>query len=130
MFILESRLGSFALAKRGGEGGVLIAIAIRAFSCSVLAGAVAGAVLGRLRLKRALCYSALWVSIGNGALGYIAPSAASASNPDQVVAMQKNLGKLVWTDLWIYGWYFLELYVSFIVTRYISTKLESRAATI
>jgi hypothetical protein len=39
MFILESPLGRFALAKRGGEGGVLIAIAIRAFTCSAMDGA-------------------------------------------------------------------------------------------
>jgi len=31
--------------------------------------------------------------------------------------MQKNFGQLVWTDLWVYGWYFLALYVSFIVAN-------------
>jgi hypothetical protein len=122
MFILESPLGRFALAKRGGEGGVLIAIAIRAFTCSVIVGAIAGALLGKLRFKRVFCYSALWVPVGNVALGYIALSATSISNPEQVVAMQKNFGQLVWTDLWVYGWYFLALYVSFIVTSRITLR--------
>jgi hypothetical protein len=125
MLILESPLGRFALAKRGGEGGVLIAIAIRAFTCSVIAGAIAGAVLRKLRFKRVFCYSALWVPIGNVVLGYIALSAASVSNPENVAAMQKNFGQLVWTDLWVYGWYFLALYVSFIVTNRITRRSTS-----
>jgi len=122
MFILESPLGRFALAKRGGEGGVLIAIAIRAFTCSVIVGAIAGALLRKFRFKRVFCYSALWVPIGNVALSHITLSAASVSNPEEVAAMHKNFGQLVWTDLWIYGWYFLALYVSFIVTSRITLR--------
>lgn len=122
MFILESPLGRFALATRGGEGGLLIAIAIRAFACSVVAGAIAGALLGKIRFKRVFCYSALWVPLGNVALGYRALSAAPAADLEQVAAMQKALGQLVWTDLWIYGWYFLALYVSFIVASRITMR--------
>lgn len=122
MFILESPLGRFALAKRGGEGGVFIAIAIRAFTCSVIAGAIAGVLLRKLRFKRVFCYSALWVPIGNVALGYFALSAASTSSPEQLVAMQRNFGQLVWTDLWVYGWYFLALYVSLIITSRITLR--------
>ncbi len=122
MFILESPLGRFALANRGGEGGVLIAIAIRAFTCSVITGAIAGTLLRKLRFKRAFCYSALWVPIGNVIVGYIALSTASVSSPETVGAMQKSFGQLVWTDLWVYGWYFLALYVSFIVTSRITLR--------
>ena len=122
MFILESPLGQFALAERGGEGGVLLAIAIRAFAFSVTAGIIAGAVLRKLRFKRAFCYAALWVPLGNIAIGYLTLSAASASNSEQVFAMQKNFGQLVWTDLWVFGWYFLALYVSFIITSRITLR--------
>lgn len=116
IFLIESPLGRFALAKRGGEGGVLIAIAMRAFPYSVIAGAIAGAVLTRLRFKRAFCYSALWLPISNVVLGYLDLSSASISNPESVVAMQKQFGQVVWTNLWVFGWYFLALYLSFIVT--------------
>lgn len=126
MFILESPLGKFALAKRGGEGGVLIAIAIRAFTCSAIAGTIAGVIIGKLRFKRAFCYSALWVPLGNVAVGYATLSAAPASNSEQFLAMQEGIGRLAWTDLWVYGWYFLALYVSFIVTNRIA--LRSRKA--
>lgn len=122
MFILESPLGRFALAKRGGEGGVLIAIAIRAFTCSVIVGAIAGALLEKLRFKRVFCYTALWVPIGNAALGYVALSAASASHPEQIATMNRDFGRLVWTDLWVYGWYFLALYVSFIIASRITLR--------
>lgn len=117
MFILESPLGKYALEKRGGEGGLLIAIVIRAFTCSVLAGAVAGAVLHKIRFQRAFCYAALWVPLVNTYIGYLAVSAASASSPGRVAAMQQNFGQAVWADLWIYGWYFLALYISFLVTN-------------
>jgi hypothetical protein len=122
MFILESPLGKFALATRGGEGGVLIAIAIRAFTCSVIAGAIAGVLVRKLRFKRAFCYSALWVPLGNVTLGYLALSTASAFNSEQVVAMQKSFGLSVWTDLWVYSWYFLALYISFIVASHITLR--------
>ncbi len=36
--------------------------------------------------------------------------------------MQKNFGQLVWTDLWVFGWYFLALYVSFIITSRITLR--------
>jgi hypothetical protein len=129
MFILESPLGKFALAERGGEGGVLIAIAIRAFTSSVIVGAIAGAMLRKLRFKRAFCYSTLWAPLGNVALGYLALSAASASNSEQVFAMQKSFGQLVWTDLWVYGWYFLTLYISFIITNRITLRSTGPAQT-
>ena len=131
IFILESPLGQYALKARGGEGGVLIAIAIRAFTCSVLVGAIAGAVLRKIRFQRSFCYSALWVPLVDVTLGYLAVSAASASSPEQVAIMQKNFGQVVWTDLWVYGWYFLALYVSFFIANRItlhSTGLARKAA--
>lgn len=122
MFVLESPLGKYALKTRGGEGGVLIAIAIRAFTCSVLVGAIAGAVLRKIRFQRSFCYSALWLPLVNVTLGYLALSAASASSPEQVAVMQKNFAQVVWTDLWVYGWYFLALYVSFVVANRITLR--------
>ena len=131
MFIIESPLGRYALEKLGGEGGVLIAIALRPFGCSVVTGIIAGAVIKKFRFKRVFCYSALWVPLGNAFLGYLALSAASAGSQEQMIAMQKNFARLVWTDLWVYGWYFVALHISLIVTKRItrhSTGPAQRAA--
>lgn len=122
LFILESPLGKFALKTRGGEGGVLIAIAIRAFTCSVLVGAIVGVMLRKIRFQRSFCYSALWVPLVDVTFGYLAVSAASTSRPEQLAIMQKNLGQVVWTDLWVYGWYFFALYVSFIIANRITLR--------
>jgi hypothetical protein len=122
MFILESPLGKAALRARGGEAAVLITIVIRAFTCSVLAGVIAGAILRKIRFKRVLCYSALWVPIVDFVLGFLFLSTASVSNPEQVDIMQKNFGQVVWTDLWVYGWYFLALYASFSVVNHITLR--------
>ncbi|MEZ4484432.1 MAG: hypothetical protein R2864_07485 [Syntrophotaleaceae bacterium] len=89
---------------------MLIAIALRAFGCSVVTGIIAGAVLRKFRFKRAFCYSALWVPLGNASLGYLALSAETVVSQEKMIAMQKNFTQVVWTDLWVYGWYFLTLY--------------------
>lgn len=122
MFILESPLGKMALKMRGGEAAVLIAAVIRAFTCSVLAGVIVGAVLHKFRFPRALCYSALWVPVIDCIFGYLRVVAASASSSTQVATVQENFGRVVWNDLWVYGWYFLALYVSFVVTSRITRR--------
>ena len=122
MFILELPLGKFALKTRGGEGGVLIAIAIRAFACSVTVGVIAGAVLRKVKFRRLFCYLALWLPIVDVTLGYRALIAASATTPERVATMQTNFGQVVWVDLWVYGWYFLALYVSFAVANRITLR--------
>jgi len=120
MFLLESPLGKMALKMRGGEAGVLIAIVIRAFTCSVLAGVIVGTVLHKFRFPRAFCYSALWVPVIDCIFGYLRVVAASASSSTQVATVRENFGRVVWTDLWVYGWYFLALYVSFVVASSIT----------
>lgn len=124
MFILESPVGKFALAKRGGEGGVLISIAIRAFGYSVVIGAIAGLVLRKLRFKRAFCYSALWIPLVNALFGYLVLSSSSA---EQLVTQKKEIGLMIWADLWIYGWYFLALYLSFTVANLIALRSTNPA---
>jgi len=128
MFMLESPLGKMALKARGGEAGVLIAIVIRALTCSVVAGVIAGAVLHKFRFPRAFCYSALWLPIRDFVFGYLGVLAATASSSTQVAIMQENFGRLVWTDLWVYGWYFLALYVSFAVASRITLRSTGRCA--
>lgn len=120
MFILDSPIGKYALKTRGGEGGVLIAIAMRAFTCSILVGAVAGVMLRKIRFQRSFCYAVLWLPLVDVTFGYLALSSVSTTSPEQLFTMQKNFGHVVWVDLWVYGWYFLALCVSFIVTKHIT----------
>ena len=115
MFILESPLGKMALKMRGGEAAVLIANVMRAFTCSVLAGVIVGAVLHKFRFPRALCYSALWVPTIDFIFGYLRVVDSSTSSSTQVATVQQNFGRVLWNDLWVYGWYFLALYVTFVV---------------
>lgn len=127
MFILDSPLGHFALQRRGSEGGLFIAIAIRAFPYSVVAGVVAGMMIRKIRFKRAFCYSALWVPLGNILLGYLAVS-TTVSNVEGISIIHKNFGLLVWKDLCVYGWYFIALYISSIVTNRITLRSSGTPA--
>ncbi|MDG9925491.1 MULTISPECIES: hypothetical protein [unclassified Pseudomonas] len=120
MLILKSPVGKFALETRGGEGGMMIAIALRAFAFSVVIGALSGVIVRKLRFKRAFCYSALWVPLGDIVLGYLQASTAASSFAGQLAVMQKSIGLAIWADLWIYGWYFLALYISFVIANRIA----------
>lgn len=114
MFILDSPIGKLALANWGGQGGLLIAIALRAFPYSVFIGLVAGVVLGKLRFKRAFCYSVLWILVADAVFGYLV---LSDSTPEQLANLQKEIGLMIWTDVWVYGWYFLALYIAYTLSR-------------
>jgi hypothetical protein len=117
MFILESPLGKLALSMHGSEGGMLIAMPLRAFAYSVVIGAVAGVMVRKLRFKRVFCYSALWLPLADFVMGYLQASDAASTYAEQLAIMQKNIGLAIWADLWIYGWYFLALYLSFIIAN-------------
>ena len=101
----------------------MIAIAVRALTCSVLVGIIAGVFLRKIRFKRVFCYAVLWVPLMDFVIGYLQLHFAYSSlRPEQVAAGQKNFGQIVWADLWVYGWFFLALYVSYAIANRIASK--------
>lgn len=116
MLIVTSPPGMLALKATSGKAGVMIADVIRAFACSVSAGLIAGVLLHKIKYQRVFCYSALWLPISNGVLGYLTIFTATNVPPVVMASAQAKFGELLWANLCIYGWYFFALYIAFAVS--------------
>lgn len=113
MFLIDTDLGHAAMRATSGKAGVLLANVLRAFPFSVTVGLVAGALLHRLPFPRLFCYSALAFPLFSALSWwyflFVDPSAPAAPMPPA------RLGELFWAHLWVYGWYFLALYISYAI---------------
>jgi hypothetical protein len=132
MFVVTSSPGILALKATSGKAGVMIAAVIRAFACSVSVGLIAGVLLHKIKYQRVFCYSALWLPISNGVLGYLTIITATNVPSAILASAQAKFGYLLWVNLCIYGWYFLALYIAFAIskrfTRNNSVKRDSPQA--
>ena len=122
MYILRSDLGHVALRATAGQAGPMIAVAIRAFPYSVVFGGIVGVVLRKFSCRRVLCYSVLLYPAIGAVLAHLAVREVSVSNPQQLSALQKDVGIAMWEYFCIYGWFFASLYASYAV----SNRLKSR----
>ncbi|MDQ5903528.1 MAG: hypothetical protein QG672_1119 [Pseudomonadota bacterium] len=115
MFLLNTDLGHAAIRATSGKAGVLLAHVLRAFPFSVTFGAVAGVLLYRLSSPRLFCYSALVFPIMTALswwyFFFVDTSASSAA-----AGAQAKLGELFWVYLWVYGWYFLALFICYAIS--------------
>lgn len=123
---LDSPLGRYA-PEPFGEIEILIHIAIRASSYSVLAGVIAGVMLRKLSFQRTFCYSALWVPVLDIAYSYLDLYASSVVDSVDSGIIQKRYAKEFWIDAWVYSWYYCALFAASFHSRRLSQRRTGTA---
>ncbi len=132
MFILESPIGKWALRNYGGEGGLLIATAMRAFGFSVLTGIITGFLLPKLRFPRVVCYAVLGIFVANIARFYWEIQTGTFTL-EQISFLQTEFNRLVWQDFCIFAWFATSTALSCAAFRYLKrrkNRVENSAAVL